>query len=217
MTLVDAIPTGPPATTVPPLRASRAPLRLTLLGRAFVLMFTSLTGVALFCFWVTAVAIAPITIAAPLVLPVTALVRRYADVHRRSASRAVGRLVERPYASVRSRGLRRVWDVVRDPASWRDAWWLLAHGVVATVTSALTVALFAGGMFYLSYPLLYAVTPQRVFGHPFTQSFTLHSVGQATIMMPLALVCFGLWYGLAVPLARAEVAVSCALLDRPRR
>src|SRR5581483_6672065 len=195
----------------------RAPLRLYLLGRAAVLMATSMTGVVLFCLWVTLVAVSPVTLLAPLVLPMTRLVRAYADAHRRSAGRALGRVVERPYAPTRSRGVRRVWDVVRDPASWRDAWWLLAHGVVAFTTATLSVALFLGGVFYLAYPLLYASTPQRVFGHPFDKAFTLHTVAQSTVMMPLALICFALWYGLALPLARAEVTLTVKLLSPPRR
>lgn len=199
-------------------RARRTPLRLYLLGRSFVLMVTSMAGAALFAIWVTMVAVSPITIVAPLVLPVTAAVRWYADVHRRSASRALGEVIGRPY---RPRGpggpLRRVWQLERDPASWRDAWWCLVHAVVACVTATVSFALFVGGLFYLIYPLLYWWTPQRVFGRPFGGQVELHSVGQAALMMPLALVAFALWFGLAIPLARAEIGVTRALLGPPRR
>ncbi len=207
-----------PATTSPVLPAARhTPLRLHLFGRSLRVMLTSMIGVALFCLWVTLVAVSPITIVAPLVLPVTAMVRGYANAHRREAARLLGRPVEAGYRTGGRRGfIRRVWTIERDPASWRDAAWCLVRAVVAFVTSTLLVTLAAATLLYLSYPFLYWVTPQNVFGEPFGGLVTLHSVGQAALLMPLALVTFGLWYVLVVPLTRAELAVTSAMLGSGR-
>jgi putative sensor protein len=194
-------------------RPSRVPLRLFLLGRSAVVMVTSMIGVVLFSLWITLVAISPITIFAPLVLPVTVLVRRYADAHRRDARRLAGTSVIRAYREPQRSGLvHRVWTVERDPASWRDARWLLLHAIVACFTSALSFSLFAGILFYLSYPFLFLVTPQHVFGRPFGGLIEFHTAAQACAMMPLALLAGLLWYLLAIPLARAEVSLTRTML-----
>lgn len=193
-------------------------VRLRLLGRAAVLLLTSMTGVALFCFWITFVAVSPITIVAPILLPITTAVRAYANIHRHSAQRLLGRPIVAGYREPRRRGLlARIWSIEKDPASWRDAAWLLLHGVVACVTSALSLGLFFGAILYLIYPFLYWVTPQAVFGRPFGGLVHLHSVGQAALMMPLGLVVLGLWCLVALPLTRAELGVTERLLGtRPQ-
>jgi len=177
------------------------------------MMFTSLVGAVLFSAWITAVAVAPITVTAPLLLPITAVVRAYANAHRRGAARLLGTPIPAPYRSAERAGvLSRVQTIIRDPASWRDALWLLLHSTVGCVTSALAVTLFLGSVFYLIYPFLYWVTPPSVFGTPFGGWLELHSVAGATVMMPLALVTFALWLALQVPLTRAELALTRSLL-----
>ena len=199
------------AIALPPAR--RTSVRLHLLARSTVLMITSMVGVVLFCVWIALVAVSPITIVAPLVLPVTAAVRGYAGFRRREAARLLGTPIETRYRSLEGRGvIARVWTIERDPASWRDAWWLLAHAVVACVTSTLSVVLFASTVFYLIYPFLYWVTPPEVFRRPLGDWWTLHSVAQSTVVMLLAVVTFGLWFVLQIPLARAELALTRALL-----
>jgi hypothetical protein len=176
-------------------------------------MITSMAGTALFCLWVTLVAISPITIVAVLVLPATALVRRYAELRRQGARRLLGDFPAHPYREAPGRGpVMRVWTIVRDPASWRDALWLLLHAIVACVTATLSFTLFATGVLSLIYPFLFWVTPQHVFGRPFGGWVELHTAAQAAAIMPLALVFFGLWYVLVVPLTRAEVSLTRALL-----
>jgi len=188
-------------------------LRLHLLARSVLMMLTSMAGVALFVLWVTLVAVSPITLLAPLVIPATALVRGYADAHRRAAGRLLGAPVEADHRTPDRPGLfRRVWTIESDPASWRDALWLPVHAVVAFATATLAVALFIGSVFYLIYPFLYWVTPQDVFGRPFGGWLEFHSVADSTVVMPLALVCFGLWFWLQLPLTRAELNVTRALL-----
>jgi hypothetical protein len=205
--LVDVLPSQP----IPAPR--RPPLRLFLLGRSAVVMVTSMFGVVLFSLWITLVAISPLTILAVLVLPATSLVRWYADLRRRGAQRLLGSPVHGSYRLAPSAGVvGRVWSIERDPASWRDAAWCLLHAVVGCVTATLSFSLFAGGVFYLVYPFLYWVTPDKVFRQPFGDQWTLHSVAESTSVMPAALVCFVLWYLLVIPLARVEVSLTRSLL-----
>jgi hypothetical protein len=195
----------------------RYSIRLHLLGRSVTTIVTSLVGLVLFVVWIAAVALAPISITAPLLVPITAIVRAYADAHRRGASWLLGTHVPAAYRSTEGQGVfRRIVTIVRDPASWRDAAWLLLRSVVGSVTSILAVALFASSVFYLIYPFLYWVTPQRVFGRPFGDWHELHSVADATVMMPVGLVMFGLWMVLQVPLTRLELTLTGSLLG-PRR
>jgi hypothetical protein len=205
-------PTTAPAVLPQP---KRMPLRLFLLGRSAIVMLTSLIGVVPFCLWVTLVAVSPITLVAPLVLPATALVRWYANIHRRGAQNLLGTRVDSFYRDPERKGvLGRVLGIIRDPASWRDAWWLLLHAIVGCVTSAFSFVLFASGVLYLIYPFLYWVTPPHVFNRPFGDLVHLHSVGQAAAMMPIAIVLFALWYVLVIPLVRAELSVTKAFLRR---
>jgi len=210
MTTIDR-----PAARPVPTAARSTAVRLHLLGRSAGLMLTAMLGVPLFVLWVTLVALSPITLVAPLVLPVTAAVRAYANAHRASAGRLLGAAVEPSYrASGRPNVLRRIWDVERDPASWRDAAWLLLHAVVAFVAATVAVALFLSAIFYLAYPFLFWVTPQPVFGRPFGGWLSFHSVADASIMMALAPLSFGLWWLLQIPLTRAELRLTGALLGR---
>jgi hypothetical protein len=177
------------------------------------MMFTSLAGILLFSAWITVVALAPITICAPLLLPVTAMVRSYANAHRRSTSQLLGTPIPAPYQRAeRNTAFGRVWSIIKDPASWRDALWLLLHSIVAWVTSALSVTLFLGSVFYLIYPFLFWITPPPVFRTPLGDWYVLHSVADATVVMPLGLVALGLWWLLQVPLSRLELTLNRSLL-----
>jgi hypothetical protein len=194
-------------------RPSSLGLRVHLLGRASALMFTSQVGVVLFSFWVSLVAVSPLTLLAWLVLPATGLVRAYADANRTAAGRIVGEKIASPYRPTADDApwLSRVWTIVRDPASWRDALWMLVHAVAGCFLSALQVFLFLGGFFYLIYPFLYWVTPEDVFSRPFGL-FELHSVAESFSVMPVAVVSFALWYLTTIPLSRAVAAITRSLL-----
>ena len=207
-------------TELPPTRPVLPPgrtvsLRLHLFGRSVLVMLTAMLGLPLFVLWVTLVAISPISIVAPLLIPATALVRAYANARRREAARLLGQPVTADYRTPSQPGLpRRIWTLVSDPASWRDALWLPVHAAVGFATATVSVTLLLASVFYAIYPFLFWVTPQAAFGHPFGHWHEFHSVGQSTLMMVLAPVAFGLWWVLQLPLSRAELRVTQALLSR---
>lgn len=205
---------SPPSHPVLP-AARKASLRVHLFGRSVVVMLTSMAGLTLFVLWVVLVAISPISIVAPLLIPATALVRTYANAHRRNAARLLGAPVEPAYRSPSRPGLaRHIWNLESDPASWRDTLWLLLHAVIAFVTSTIAVTLLLASVFYAIYPFLFWVTPEAAFGHPFGGWLHFHTVGQASGMMVLAPIAFGLWLALQLPLSRAELRLTQALLGR---
>ena len=208
--------TRPVADALPPARRS-APSRLRLLGRAASITFTAPFAVGLFACWVTTVAVSPLTVVAPLVLPATWLVRRYADRYRCSVARLTGVPAPSAYRDGHGRDLiGRALIIVRDPASWRDARWLVVHAVASWFLATLSLGLVLGGAFYAVYPLLYRVTPHAVFGRPFGGVIELHSQAQSFWFVPLAVALFALWWAVSVPLARAEVALGRRLLTATR-
>lgn len=198
----------------PVLPPSPRSVRLRLLARSTRIMVTSNAGSLLLSLWLTVLALGVVTLAAPLVLPTTALVRKYADAHRRGVRDLTGDPMPSPYRTSDRDGLtRRVLTVVKDPASWRDALWLVLHSIVGCLTSALSVTLFAGTVFYAIYPLLFAVTPRPVFSKPFGGLIELHSVTGCLVMVPFALVSLGLWYVMQIPLTRVELSLTRSLLE----
>lgn len=201
-----------PTSTVPPHPLT---LRLWVTARAAAFTVTSMVGVALLPLWLTLVAVSPLTVVVPFALGATTLVRAYADANRGAAGRLRGEPVPRPYRPAGQGVFGRHLAVLRDPASWRDAAWLLVHAVVGFVTATLTLTLFLGTLFWAVFPFLYAVTPQAAFGDALG-FVTIHSVAQSFLFVPLALVAFGLWWALAVPSARADAAVTARMLG-PRR
>ncbi|WP_143167894.1 sensor domain-containing protein [Jatrophihabitans endophyticus] len=199
-----------------PRRRNALTERLRLTAHAAVVAPTALAGVALLPLWLTLVALTPLTVVAPLLLPATWLVRRYADAHRRAAARLLARPVGVPYRRLSRPGvISRITTVLRDPASWRDALWLLLHAVVGFVSALLTLVLLLATAYWLVLPFLVHVAPRA-----FETSLgfvTLHDAGDAAVLVPLAGIAFQLWWWLTIPLARGRVALDRALLGRHPR
>jgi signal transduction histidine kinase len=194
-------------------RTSGLTLRFELLGSSLVLLLAAIIGAAVpFSLWITSVSIVPVGVGIPLVLLFTGQVRWFADQHRHWAAGQLGEPIARPYAPRRPGGwLVRLGTVLGDPASWRDAIWLLVNGIVGSVLTFLSFGLFLCGVFFTIYPFLYWVTPQAAFGRPFG-AWDLHSVADAFLIVPLGLVVFVLWYVAAVPLARLHARLIRLLL-----
>lgn len=137
--------------------------RAAALRAAIAVLATWPVATMLFSVWITAVFLIPVAIFVPLVLPCTRAVRRYADVHRRWASGVLGEPIPYPHRpEATGSAFARAWSVLRDPASWREWWWLLVHSTASVAIAGLSASLYLGGFFYLIYPFLYWVTPEGV-------------------------------------------------------
>jgi putative sensor protein len=207
-TMYAAPPPIAPQRPAPPAHLSRT----RLFGWSVVMMTTWPVATVLFCVWVTAVALSPLTVFLPVLVGLTGAVRSYAGVHRRWTERMLGDRVAAPYRPATATGwVARAKNVLTDRASWRDAWWLLVHSTVGCFLATLAFSLLAGSVFYAIYPFLYWVTPDPVFRQPFG-FFTLHSVGQSFALVPLGLAMFGLWFASVRPIMLAHARLTRSLL-----
>ncbi|MDH6114634.1 signal transduction histidine kinase [Kitasatospora sp. MAP12-15] len=205
-----------PAPTAPrsgPAPRSGLALRVSLVGWSLVLLLGAVLGAGLLTLWITSVTVVALGVGIPLTLLSTALVRWFADLHRRWAADRLGEPVARPYLPPPDGGwLVRLWAILRDPASWRDWAWLVANSITGWFTYGLSFVLFLGGVFYLIYPLLYELTPPQVFRTPLGNGFRLHSVQESFALVPLGPVLLLLWYATAERLANLDAWVIRSLL-----
>lgn len=163
--------------------------------------------------WTATLGLVLIGAGLPLVLLATVLVRWFADRHRAWAARQLGEPIDRPYLPApEGNWLVRLRTVLKDPATWRDWAWLAANSAVGWFTGGGSFLLFTGGMFYLAYPLVFALTPDQVFRTPLGPGFHLHTVAGSVVMVPLGLALLALWYAAAAPWARLNARVVRSLL-----
>jgi len=188
-------------------------LRAGLLGWSLVLLCGAVVGLALGTLWITSVAGVALVAGIPLTVLTTALVRWFADLHRRWAAERLGEPVARPYRAAPDGGWpARLWGVLRDPATWRDWAWLAANSITCWFSSGLSLMMFLAGVVYLIYPLVYQLTPPEVFRTPLGEGFRLHSVAQSFAMVPFGPVLLLLWYVTAQRLANLNARVIRTLL-----
>ena len=187
--------------------------RFELLGQSVVLFLASILGLVLGCLWITGISLVTVGVGLPLSQLLTVVVRWFADRHRAWAAHRLGEPIERPYRPIpEGNWVARLQVVLRDPATWRDWAWLLVNSVTGWFTAGLSFLFFGGGVVYLIYPLLFALTPPEVFRTPFGPYSELHSVRESFILVPLGLVGWGFWYISAVPLANLNARLVRSLL-----
>jgi signal transduction histidine kinase len=187
-------------------------LRLGLLRGSVVLLGGWVLGAGLLMLWIAAVPAAAVWAGIPATLWVTGLVRRLADWHRRWAAPRLGEPVARPYMPVPDGSwLVQVRVILRDPASWRDWAWLAVNSITWWFSCGLSLVFFLAGIFYLIFPVLYAVTPRQVFRSPLG-FYQLHSVPESLSLVPLGLAFLLLWYLTSVRLANLNARLIRWLL-----
>lgn len=188
-------------------------------GTSLALMLTWPIGLGLFIVWAVVASLSLLTVVAPLLLPVAAMIRGYAQAHRRWAGRALGRQVTRPETGHGRRAPATLFGTftipLRDAAIWREWLWLLVHATVGFALALIPTALLLSALFYSLYPLLFALTPQEVFGTVFG-FIEIHSVSEAWLVTPIAVVCLGLWLATArsLPTAYARI-ITMMIAARP--
>ena len=194
------------------LRAGLA-LRVELLGWSLLLLLASAAAFGLLLLWSTAAGLVPLGGGLPVTLLATVPVRWFADRHRAWAGRWAGEPVARPYLPVpEGNWLTRLLAILRDPATWRDWAWLLVDSVAGWFTAGGSFLVFAAGVFYLGYPLVFALTPPQVFRTPLGFDFHVQTITGSFALVPLGLGFLVLWYVSAVPLARLNAWVIRSLL-----
>lgn len=216
----QADPLPPEPTDTRPLEVeavqAAAPTWGWLLASSALLMVTWPVGLALFILWAVIVSLSLFAFIAPLLLPLAAAVRSYGNQYRRWAGRVLGRTIIRPSrrahpAADNASLFRKITVALRDPAIWREWLWLIVNASVGFVLALLPIAFLASGVFHLSYPLLYAVTPHEVFGTVYG-IFEVHTMGQAWLVPLLAVVPLGIGASLVRPCTQASARLIAGLI-----
>nr|WP_042190527.1 sensor histidine kinase [Kibdelosporangium sp. MJ126-NF4]CEL19409.1 putative two-component system sensor kinase [Kibdelosporangium sp. MJ126-NF4]CTQ94792.1 putative two-component system sensor kinase [Kibdelosporangium sp. MJ126-NF4] len=191
----------------PPTRAQLFGWSVALIGMMpviYVLMSFLFTSIGLITIWV----------GIPFTLGMLALLRKFADVHRRRAAWVLGTEVERPYrARVPEHGLiRRVLDTLADPATWRDVGWLFVQGSAGSALAIINVALPLGAIGYVTLATWWWALPDDAEVN-FVGFLTVSSTETALIVgIPLGLVYAAVWYAVSPRLMRAHARLTASIL-----
>lgn len=102
-------------------------------------------------------------VGAPMAIAALFVVRRFARIERRVASRVLGERIAFYYRPLTGNWWRRVRILAGDPATWRDLAWLGIAATYGTVLCAAVAVLALGVLWYAAFPLLWLVTPEGLF------------------------------------------------------
>jgi signal transduction histidine kinase len=115
-------------------------IRLTLLGWSLLLLLLSPLSLALMILMIVGTSLILLPVGLPLLLLTIVGTRQLARVHRRYAGGLTGTEISAPYLRPdRPRLLSRIRRVLTDPATRRDALWLLVDGIPGLVLSIVSV------------------------------------------------------------------------------
>jgi len=186
--------------------------RVKLAGWGLVMCALSMVGIGVWSAVITAGSLVTVVVGIPLTLIFVRVLRVLADWHRLWSVNVMGLPIARPYRQEPTGNwLGRLQAIATDRATYRDLLWVLADATVGFTMTLLPITFLLGALFYLAYPLLVAVTPENVFGHPFGPWLILD--WQLSFMMyPLALLCFALFWWTTPPLMRGYARMTRAFL-----
>jgi signal transduction histidine kinase len=180
------------------------------IGQAFVLTGTAVVAAVLLNVIALAAALIPIWVGIPFLIASVRWLRALAGWHRRVAGEILGEEVPEAYAPLPGRLFARLTTVLGDPSTWRDFGWTLANSVAGVTLLGLPTSAFLAGVWYLLYPLLFALTPPgAISGHLF---FETHTQLASFVLVPFGVVSMGLSYWLAPRMLRAYAVLTRRLL-----
>lgn len=130
---------------------------------AGVLLVNLASGVAallLLVVWLGAMALCLVGVGVPLLVGVTALVRRFTGWERRRLGRVLGRLVSQRYRAPSDASMvARFRALVTDGASWRDLGWVAITATGGLVLGMATAYLVLGALNAITVPLWWWAMP----------------------------------------------------------
>ncbi len=129
--------------------------RLRLQFWAFARVPLALVGLPLIPLQLVPYPLVLVTIGVPLLIGTNALTRRYMDVHRTWAGRALGEAIPRPYRVPTGGPIAKVRAIATDPATWRELAWLPVNAVLSVVLGALPLMFWSGGLLGFAAPALW--------------------------------------------------------------
>ncbi|TCO58244.1 sensor histidine kinase [Actinocrispum wychmicini] len=122
--------------------------RWQLFGWGLALIGLEVPAYVLMVLFSLAVGFIPLWIGFPMVIAVTTVVRRFMNFHRRRAGWVLGEEIERPYRSRRADSglVIRVFDLLKDPATWRDVAFMYVQTSAGIALVFVQVGLLIGGI-----------------------------------------------------------------------
>jgi signal transduction histidine kinase len=215
MTTETATPTAPRPPGPAAVR-TRPPGRWEATGYAFLYLLLWAPVLAVFIVTVVGVPLVLVTAGVLLLIWSVPLLGALASVHRRCAENILGVDVPAGYVSTDGQGLlHRLQTWLRDPARWRDLLWALVSTAAGFPLSLLAVIPLAGFVWWLTFPLVFGVTPDGVFDTPLG-FMTIDTLGEAFLAWIPAALMLVIWFVVTPWLVRAVAMMDAALLSRDR-
>ncbi|WP_043840939.1 sensor histidine kinase [Amycolatopsis taiwanensis] len=186
--------------------------RIRLTGWGALLFVMSIVGIGVWICVVAAGSLVTVFVGVPLTLITVGWLRGLANWHRQWSAEKMGVEIERPYRPIPEGSLAtRFATVAKDRATYRDLQWALVNSTAGLTLSILPFTMLAASVFYLSYPLLFTLTPPDVFRTPFGPWFTVDFAGSFAMCL-LAPVWFGLFWWTTPALMRAYTRLTRTFL-----
>ena len=185
----------------------RIRLGLRAIAQGVFVLGLSLLNVPVLVLWLCGLVLCPVpVVGADLLAVTTTVVRWRADLERRLAGRT-GRPIRRPYLPPPDRTAlgspRWVRWIITDPATWRDAAWLLPGGLVGMALSLITVTIVAYGLLGVGLLPLWLFLGHVRFGYGVF--WPTADLGEAWLALPVGLVIVAVGVGVAPSLRRVDV------------
>ncbi|MEO3872000.1 sensor histidine kinase [Nonomuraea sp. B12E4] len=163
---------------------------LRLMGQAFTLTGLAVATAVVLHVIAFSVIFIPVWIGIPMFVASVLWLRALANEHRRVAGRLLREEIPAPYAPLPDRPTARLTTVLGDPATWRDFGWVLANSFAGVALLAVPVGAFLAGVWYLLYPLLFALAPAgSISGHLFFETNTQLA---SFVTLPIGVACMAL-------------------------
>jgi signal transduction histidine kinase len=160
----------------------------------------------------------PLWIGFPMTLGVFALFRRFNNMHRRRAGWVLGTTIDRPYRPTPDRGLViRVFDLLRDPATWRDVAFTFVQMTAGMALACIQVGMLLGAIGHITLATWWWALPDNSELN-LVGFLTVDSTASALLMgIPLGLVYIALWWWAGPRLMRAQAQLAQWLLAPTER
>ncbi|QOC92223.1 sensor histidine kinase [Micromonospora craniellae] len=153
--------------------------RRRLLGWACVLIALAFVEVLVLTWVLTTLTLAALWVTLPLFTGAVLAARAMADSRRLFVARELGIVVGRRYRPLPASGRWARFNIaLRDPATWRDARWLLVDTTAGVALLSVPVAAFLAGVLGLVLPLIWSTLPAGA-SLDFPFGTTIHDTGSA--------------------------------------
>jgi signal transduction histidine kinase len=129
---------------------------------ALALTLLALAGALLLSWLVVTASLAVLWIGIPMTLGALGMIRGFANFHRDWAARQLGAPIPRPYRRIPASAnlYQRTLAILRDPATFRDALWLVVNSSAGVALTSLVVGLWGGVVYNLVLPFLWMLFPE---------------------------------------------------------